>query len=291
MHRNLLFVAAFAALTFTLVTTCTSRAQEILANPGFETGFPGSGSTYPSGPAGTASTWTAGGSDISNRILPADWMIDNSGTADESQWVEAAGLGSGGSDHFLYIPAGNDLCVEPLFSSMSAGGLKAGTTYRFSVDLASADTSTASNLTASLTTQSLGSFARLYTDDTKTTALFLDSSVTALSGSGDDINGLNLGTITQPNLDAFSFNWTTYQFVFTTPLTYWDDVNGVQVSHSSGDVMTDVSLDVSNHVGGGGAFVVDNFSMQAVPEPTSALLLSVVGIVALTRRQRRRHDA
>ena len=277
-----LAVVALTGATATL----NSQAQEIFANPGFELGFPGT--TYTGGPNGTSSTWTSAGSSGSSTIMPSDWMIDGSGVpGNESQWVNSAGNGAGGSDHFIYIPAGNDLCIEPLFGSMTGGGLKAGTTYCFSIDLASADTTTDADLTASLTTQSGGTFARLYTDSTKTTTLSLDTSVTALSPSGDNINGRNLGTISSTDLDAFNFNWTNYKFTFTTPLTYWDDVNGVQVTHSSGDTMTDISLDVSNHVGGGGAFLADNFSLQAVPEPTSALLLAFGGVLALLRRQRR----
>ena len=280
-------VAALAALAiFSTELSSTASAQEIFANPGFELGYPGT--TYTGGPNGTTTTWTSGGSSGSSTIMPSDWKVDGSGVpASESQWVESAGNGAGGSDHFIYVPAGNDLCVEPLFGSMAGGGLTAGTTYRFSVDLASADTTIGADLTASLTTQSGGSFARLYTDVTKSTTLSLNTSVSALSPSGDNIDGRNLGTISSTNLDALNFGWTTYQFTFTAPLTYWDDVNGVQVTHSFGDTMTDISLDVSNHVGGGGAFVIDNFSLQAVPEPTSALLLAFGGVLALLRRQRR----
>ena len=287
MTRYLLpftFFAAVAAATLGCATMTTLRAQEILANPGYETGFPGS--TYTSSPEGTTTTWTAGGTDINNRILPNDWMIDSSGGAYESEWVYSPGNGAGGSDHFLYIPAGDDLCVEPLSSSMTTS-LLAGTSYIFSVDLASADELTDADLLASLTTQSGGGWARLYTDSSKTTLLALDTSVTELSGSGDDINGRNLGTISSSDLDALNFAWSTYTFTFTTPTTYWDDINGVQVNHSVGDAMSSISLDVSNDAAGGGAFVIDNFSLQAVPEPTSALLLAFGGVLALLRRQRR----
>ena len=125
---------------------------------------------------------------------------------------------------------------------------------------------------------------------TKTTLLALDTSVTELSGSGDSINGLNLGTISSTNLDALNFGWTNYSFTFTTPLTYWDDVTGVQVTHSAGDVMSSISLDISNDPGGGGAFVVDNFSLQPVPEPSSALLMATVGLCVMLRRKRRNID-
>ncbi len=289
-RQNSLLVSGVAFTVLLLlgsIGTQPASAQEVLANPGFELGYPGT--TYSGGPNGTSSTWTSAGSSGSATTMPIDWIVNSSGTpSNESQWVESAGNGAGGSDHFIYLPAGNDLCIEPLFSSMSGGGLKAGTTYRFSVDLASADTTIDASLTASLTTQASGSFARLYTDNTKTTTLWLDTTVTELSGFGDNIHGRNLATISSTDLDAFNFNWTNYQFTFTTPLTYWDDVNGVQVTHSAGDTMTDISLDISNDFAGGGAFVVDNFSMQAIPEPTSALLLGFGAMLALFRRQRRK---
>jgi hypothetical protein len=99
---------------------------------------------------------------------------------------------------------------------------------------------------------------------------FFDAASSFLGGAVLDLAAAGLGT---PNGQPFSYN--QYSLSATAP-------GGT----ASVRVMISMVNAYANPLGGGQAFVVDDFELSAIPEPTTAALLGM-GLLAFAAMRRR----
>ncbi len=269
--------ATSAAVAALALLTGTAHAQ-IVQNPGFEDNFP-------SIPAVTG-VFGTDAVPVTEPNVPEHWVIDSYGVPPYAEWIEAAGYGAGGSDHFVYVPAGNGFCVEPLHDHLTSPIL-AGQRYELTVSLASADSEQAAIFSAHLSSQQ-GNWHPLY-DSTGTELLRFDTSSPLSADAGNpSLHGLVLG----PNaawIDGAqsTIPWQAYSYVFTAPTSYWDSELNQVVTVAAGQPLLGVTFDFCTSPTGSGAFVIDDVQLTAiaVPEPGSALLLAGAGLFLRRRRR------